>query len=104
MAEVIWEKSFYPDEGRVEAQAMIVEDSGPEHLAFRYWITERNVVHGGKEVVSCQGQLSEECKEVPGKVRQVLRQNLIQRAKQELEREIRLSTDPFYDMEDREVY
>ena len=99
---VIYDRTFVPDSGEAEARAVIVEDSDDDHLEFRFGIIERS--NGTKEAVTFQGKIEEKCAGLPGPVRQILREDLYRQAKGELEREIRIATDPHYDRPEREIY
>jgi len=104
MPDVIYDRTFYPDSGRGEARAVIVDYSDPGHVEFRLGITERTQHCSGKEVVTFQNKVEENCSHVPSAVRQALWRDLYQQAKNELNREIRIATDPHYDLPEREVY
>lgn len=104
MPEVIYEKTFCPDSEGSEARAVIVDYSDSRHVEFRYGITERGLSPGSREVVTSQEKLEEDCAGVPGPVRKSLWQGLFRRAKEELDREIRIATDPHYDMPEIEIY
>lgn len=99
---VVYDRTFFPDSGEVEARALIVDDSDDDHLAFRLGITERSF--GGNETVTLRGKIEEKCAGFPDAVRRVLREDLYRQAKGELEREIRIATDPHYDRPEREIY
>lgn len=101
-AKILYDRGFYPDSGNEEARAVIVDYSDSRHIAFRYGITERPP--GGKEVVTFQGKLEEASADLPEAVWRSLRQDLLNEAKSELEREIRIATDPHYDLPVREIY
>lgn len=100
MAEVVYDRLFHQD--GMEARAVIVDASDDDQIVFRFGITERS--DGGKEVITFQERIREECAGVPKSVRRALWKNLYLRAKEELEREIRIATDPHYDLPEREVY
>lgn len=100
--KIVYDRAFSPDSGEGEARAVIVDDSDDDRITFRFGITERS--DGGREVVTFQEKIREECAGVPGPVRQALWRSLYLRAKGELEREIRIATDPHYDLPEREVY
>jgi hypothetical protein len=104
MRDVIYDRTFYPDSGRGEARAVIVDYSDPGHVEFRFGITERAQPCGGKDVVTFQSKVEEKCAETPGSVRKMLWRDLYEQAKNELNREIRIATDPHYDLPEREVY
>lgn len=100
MAHVIYDMTFY--QNGTEARAVIVDYSDPEHLEFRFGITER--MGGASETVTFQQKVEEKCTGVPGVIRQALWRNLYQQALDELRREIKIASDPHYDLEEREVY
>ncbi|NKE72859.1 DUF2493 domain-containing protein [Candidatus Manganitrophus noduliformans] len=100
--KIVYDRAFSPDSGGGEARAVIVDDSDDDHIAFRFGITEHS--GGGREVVTFQEKIREECVGVPNPVRRTLWQNLYRQAREELEREIRIATDPHYDLPEREVY
>lgn len=102
MAEVIYEKPFC-SEG-VEARALIVDYSDGRHVEFRLGVTERVQGAGVKDAVTFQDKFEEECAGVPEPVRRALWRDLFGKAKREVEREIRVATDPNYDLPDREIY
>jgi hypothetical protein len=99
---VVYDRTFYPDSGEVEARAVIVDDSDDDHLEFLFEITERLL--NGREAVTYQGKLGETCTGIPGTVRRTLWRNLFQQARDELDREIRIARDPFYDIPEPEIY
>lgn len=100
MAQVIYDITFY-QEG-TEARAVIVDYSGPEHVEFRYGITER--MGGGSEIVTYQSRVKENCAGVLDVIRQAICRDLYQQARDDLRREIKIASDPHYDMPEREVY
>jgi len=100
--KIVYDRAFSPDSGGGEARAVIVDDSDDDHIAFRFGITEHS--DGGREVVTFQEKIREEYAGVPNPVRRTLWRNLYRQAKEELEREIRIATDPHYDLPEREVY
>jgi hypothetical protein len=104
MPDVIYERTFYPYSGRGEAHAVIVDYSDPGHVELRFGITERAQSCGGRDVVTFQNKFEEDCSHVPSAVRQALWRDLYQQAKNELNWEIRIATDPHYDLPEREVY
>jgi hypothetical protein len=94
---VIYDRTFYPDSGRVEARAVIVDYSDRDHVQLRFGITEQDMVtFKDKRMESCAG--------VPADVRRLLWRELFEQARGELEREIRVATDPHYDLPEREIY
>ncbi len=99
---VVYDRTFVPDPGEEEARAVIVEDSDDNHLEFRFGIIERS--NGTKEALTFQGKIEEKCAGFPDAVRRALREDLYLQAKGELEREIRIATDPHYDRPEREIY
>lgn len=100
--KIVYDRTFSPDSGGGEARAVIVDDSDDDRIAFRFGITEHS--EGGREVVTFQEKIREECAGVPDPVRRTLWRNLYRQAREELEREIRIATDPHYDLPEREVY
>lgn len=100
--KIVYDRAFSPDSGGGEARAVIVDDSDDDRIAFRFGITEHS--DGGREAVTFQERIREECVDIPDAVRRTLWRNLYLRAKEELEREIRIATDPHYDLPEREVY
>ena len=100
MAQVIYDMTFY--QNGTEARAVIVDYSGPEHLEFRFGITER--MNGASETVTYRSTAKEKCTGVPGVIRRALWRNLYQQALDELRREVKIASDPHYDLEEREVY
>jgi hypothetical protein len=99
---VIYDRTFVPDPGEEESRAVIVEDSDDNQLEFRFGIIERS--NGTKEALTFQGKIEEKCVGLPDAVKRVLREDLYRQAKGELEREIRIATDPHYDRPEREIY
>jgi len=99
---LVYDRTFFPDSGGVEARAVIVDDSDDNHLEFRFGITER--LHNGREAVTYQGKLEEVCEGVPATVRRTFWRNLYQQARDELNREIRIAGDPYYDIPEPEIY
>ena len=91
MANVIYERPFYPDSGRSEARAVIVDYSDRDHLELRFGITEQGVVTFRDERV-------ESCAGIPAEVRRLLWRRMYELAKKELDREIRIASDPHYDL------
>jgi len=102
MPEVIYDRTFCQD--GTEARAVIVDYSDHGHVEFRFGITERARACGGKDVVTYQKKVEEECSEVPRAVRSSLWRDLYQQAKDELNREIRIATDIHHDLPERELY
>ena len=102
MAEVIYERMFY--QKGAEAWAMIVDYSDHAHIEFRFGITERAEAGAEKEMVTFQNRVEECCSGLPSAVRRTLWIELYQQAKGELNREIRIATDPHYDLPERETY
>lgn len=100
MAHVVYDMTFYQD--GTEARAVIVDYSGPEHLEFRYGITEQ--MAGGTEVVTYRNSVKENCAGVLDVIRRGIWRDLYQQARDELRREIHIASDPHYDMPEREVY
>jgi hypothetical protein len=101
MATVIYERAF--DGGGTEAWAVIVDHSQPDWLELHVGITERSRL-GGPEVVTYQHQLQQACAQVSRTVRKALWQALFAEAKAELDREIRIATDPHHDIVEIERY
>jgi hypothetical protein len=99
---IVYDRTFFPDSGGVEARAVIVDDSDDDHLEFWFGITER--LHNGREAVTYQGKLEEVCEGVPATVRRTFWRNLYQQARDELNREIRIAGDPYYDIPEPEIY
>lgn len=100
VAQVIYDVTFY-QEG-TEARAVIVDYSGPAHVEFRFGITER--MDGASEIVTYRSMVKEKCTGVPGVIRRALWWNLYQQARDELGREIKVASDPHYELEEREIY
>jgi len=94
---VIYDRAFYPDSGRVEARAVIVDYSDRDHVELRFGITEQGVV-------TYTDQRTESCSGIPADVRRLLWRQLFEQARGELNREIRIATDPHYDLPEREIY
>ena len=101
MASVIYDRSFEAE--GTQARAVIVDYSERDRLELRFGITERSPA-GGKEIVTYRNQVQQACAEVSMTVRRVLWQDLFQQAKAELDREIRIATDPHYELPDVERY
>ncbi len=97
MPKVIYDRTFYPDSGRVEARAVIVDYSDRDHVELRFGITEQGVV-------TYTDQRNESCAGIPTDVRRLLWRQLFEQAREELGREIRIATDSHYDLPEREVY
>lgn len=97
MPEIIYDRTFCSDSGGDEARAVIVDYSDRDQVEFRFGIEERGSVTY-KEVVA------ESCVSVPKEVRRSIWLDLFQRARDALDREIRIATDPHYDLPDREIY
>ena len=102
MREVIYDRTFCQD--GTEARAVIVDYSDHGHVEFRFGITERARTCGGREVVTYQKKVKEECAGIPSAVRRALWRDLYQQAKDELNREIRIATDIHHDLPERELY
>lgn len=100
MAQVIYDVSFHQD--GTEARAVIVDYSGPAHVEFRYGITERMI--GRPEIVTYRSRVRENCAGVLDVVRRAIWRDLYQQARDDLRQEIRVASDPHYDMPEREVY
>ncbi len=97
MPEVIYDRTFYVDSGRIEGRAVIVDHSCPERVEFRFGITEQGAVtYHDSRVEPCMG--------IPNDVRRTVWCSLYQQARADLDREIRIATDPHYDLPDREIY
>ena len=101
MATVIYERAF--EGGGTEAWAVIVDYSGTERLELHFGITERSR-SGGPEVVTYRNQVQQTCAQVSRTVRRALWQDLFAEAKAELDREVRIATDPHYEREEIERY
>ena len=87
----------------VDARAVIVDHSQPDRLELHFGIIERSRL-GGPEVVTYVSQVQQACAQVSMTVRRVLWQDLFQQAKAELDREIRIATDPHHDIAEIERY
>jgi hypothetical protein len=101
MATVIYERAFEVE--GVEARAVIVDHSQPDRLELHFGITERSC-SGGPEVVTYRNQVQQPCAEVSRAVRKALWQDLFAEAKADLEREIRIATDPHHELAELERY
>jgi hypothetical protein len=97
MADVIYDRTFYPDPGGIEARAVIVDYSDRDRVELRFGITEQGVV-------TFQDRRMEPCAGVPSDVRRLLWREFYQQAQNELNREIRIATDPHHDQPEREIY
>ena len=101
MATVIYERAF--DGGGTEAWAVIVDYSRTERLELHFGITERSR-SGGPKVVSYRNHVQQACAQGSRTVRRALWQDLFAEAKAELDREVRVATDPQYEREEIERY
>ena len=101
MANVIYELAFEMED--VDARAVIVDHSQPDRLELHFGIIEGSRL-GGPKVVTYVSQVQQACAQVSRTVRRVLWQDLFQQAKAELDREIRIATDPHYELPDVERY
>ena len=101
MANVIYERVFSVDD--VDTRAVIVDHSQPDWLELHFGITERSR-SGGPEVVTYRSQVQQACAQVSRTVRRALWQDLFAEAKAELDREVRIATDPQYELEEIERY
>lgn len=101
MASVIYEREFEVE--GADARAVIVDHSQVDRLELHFGITERSR-SGGPEVVTYRNQVQQTCAQVSRTVRRALWQDLFAEAKAELDREVRIATDPHYELEDIERY
>lgn len=100
MMKMIYDKPFCQND--TEARAVIVEGSDPKQIKFCIGITER--FRGSKEMMTFGETIQEECAGIPDAARERLWEDLFRQARETLEREIRVATDPLFDLPDREVY
>ncbi|MFZ5862422.1 MAG: hypothetical protein ACOYXR_06265 [Nitrospirota bacterium] len=101
MATVIYERAFEVE--GAEARAVIVDHSQPDRLELHFGITERSC-SGSPEVVTYRNQVQQACADVSRSVRRALWQDLFQEAKAELDREVRIATDPHHELAEIERY
>ena len=101
MANVIYECEFEMED--VDARAVIVDHSQPDRLELHFGIIEGSRL-GGPEVVTYVSQVQQACAQVSRTVRRALWQDLFAEAKAELDREVRIATDPQYELEEIERY
>jgi hypothetical protein len=101
MANVIYERAFEMED--VNARAVIVDHSQADRLELHFGITERSR-SGGAEVVTYRSQVQQACAQVSRTVRKALWHDLFAEAKAELDREIRIATDPHHDIAEIERY
>ncbi|MEW6682642.1 MAG: hypothetical protein AB1451_06930 [Nitrospirota bacterium] len=101
MATVIYERAFEVE--GIDARAVIVDHSQPDRLELHFGITERSR-SGGPEVVTYRNQVQQACAQVSRTVRRAIWQDLFAEAKAELDREIRIATDPHHEFAEIERY
>lgn len=101
MATVIYERAFEVE--GAEARAVIVDHSQPGRLELHFGITERSC-SGGPDVVTYRNQVQQACADVSRIVRRALWRELFAEAKADLDREIRIATDPHHEFAEIERY